>query len=59
MFEVEKHTRMGQKHVFGDVFKVDNVRLVSKDIPGFIKLIIFWFCIRMGGKKVKIDFEML
>ena len=59
MFEVKKHTRIGQKHFFWEIFKVDRVELVSKDILGLIKVVIFSFGIRMGGKKVGIDFEIL
>ena len=56
---LKKNTRIGQKHIFWNIFKVDHVGLVSKDILGLIKVLLFWFGMRMGGKKVGIDFEML
>ena len=41
---LKKNTRIGQKHIFWNIFKVDHVGLVSKDILGLIKvLLFFWY----------------
>lgn len=44
---------------FQDVFKVDHIGMVSKDIVGFIMVLFFSFSIKIDGKRVEIDFKML
>ena len=44
---------------FWVIFYNDHVGLVSKEILGLVKVLIFFFGIRMGGKRVRMDFEIL
>lgn len=49
---------MGQKHIFGTFMFIDLVRLVSKEMTSLIKVFIFSFGIKMGGKNVITSFEI-